>query len=153
MGHFMCTLWFLVYFQGALGVLVGGYCSSCGLANTFSSFSPSVLSLSPPSVSLWLVHICICIGQALVETLKGQSYQASVKKHFLASTIVTADWCSLPSPSLKPACSGVELPAHSFCHAHCWTMRFAVGATTCSPYYWIPRLFGGNQVPSPFLHN
>jgi hypothetical protein len=28
-------------------------------------------------------------------------------------------YCSLPSPSLKPACSGVELPAHSFCHAHC----------------------------------
>jgi hypothetical protein len=38
--------------------------------------------------------------------------------------------CSLPSPSLKPACSGVELPAHSFCHAHCWTVRFAVWSHT-----------------------
>jgi hypothetical protein len=27
--------------------------------------------------------------------------------------------CSLPSPSLKPACSGVEPPAHLLCHAHC----------------------------------
>uniref|UniRef100_A0A087WRI6 cAMP responsive element binding protein 1 n=1 Tax=Mus musculus TaxID=10090 RepID=A0A087WRI6_MOUSE len=28
--------------------------------------------------------------------------------------------------SLKPACSGVELPTQSFCHAHCWTCGFAV---------------------------
>jgi hypothetical protein len=30
--------------------------------------------------------------------------------------------CSLPSPSLKPACSGVELPTQSFCHAYCWNL-------------------------------
>ncbi|EDL03342.1 mCG1026215, partial [Mus musculus] len=62
--------------------------------------------------------------------------------------------CSLPSPSLKPACSGVELPAHSFCHAHCWNLPPCCSeAITCSPCYWTPRLFGGNRVPFPFLHN
>jgi hypothetical protein len=58
--------------------------------------------------------------------------------------------CSLPSPSLKPACSGVELPAHSFCHVNCWTMLLCcLEPHTCSPCYWTARLFGRNQVPSP----
>ena len=62
--------------------------------------------------------------------------------------------CSLPSPSLKPACSGVELPAQSFCHAHCWNLPLCCSELcTCSPCYWTPRPVGGNRVPSPFLFN
>ena len=58
--------------------------------------------------------------------------------------------CSLPSPSLKPACSGVELPAQSFCHAHCWNLPLCCSeAITWSPCYWTPRLFGGNWAPPP----
>lgn len=58
--------------------------------------------------------------------------------------------CSLSSPSLKPACSGVELPAQSFCHAHCWSLSLSCSeAITWSPCYWTLRLFGGNQVPFP----
>jgi hypothetical protein len=48
--------------------------------------------------------------------------------------------CSLPSPNLKPACSGVELPSQSFCHAHCWNLPLC---------YWTPRLFGRNWAPFP----
>ena len=55
---------------------------------------PSVLSLTPPSVSFcsvwWLATtICICIGQALAEALRRHPYQAPVSKYFLASAIVT----------------------------------------------------------------
>ena len=58
--------------------------------------------------------------------------------------------CSLPSPSLKPACSGVELPAQSFCHAYCWNLLLCCfEPITRSPCYWIPRLFGGNWAPPP----
>jgi hypothetical protein len=59
-------------------------------------------------------------------------------------------YCSLPSPSLKPACSGVELPAQLFCHSHCWNLPLCCSEPyTWSPCYWTPRLFGGNQVPPP----
>ena len=61
--------------------------------------------------------------------------------------------CSLPSPSLKPACSGVELPAHSFCHAHCWTLLFCCWCHHVLTLLLDPRLFGRNRVPFPFLHN
>ena len=58
--------------------------------------------------------------------------------------------CSLPSPSLKPACSGVELPAQSFCHAHCWNLPLCCSEPcTWSPCYWTPRLIGGNRAPFP----
>ena len=60
--------------------------------------------------------------------------------------------CSLPSPSLKPACSGVELPAQSFCHAYCWNLPLCCSEPcTWSPCYWTPRLIGGNWAPFPFL--
>jgi hypothetical protein len=62
--------------------------------------------------------------------------------------------CSLPTPSLEPAGSGVEFPAHSFCHAHCWTVPLCcLEPHTCSPCYWTPRPVGENRVPSPFLYN
>ena len=58
--------------------------------------------------------------------------------------------CSLPSPSLKPACSGVEVSAQSFCHAHCWNLPLCCSEPyTWSPCYWTPRLFGGNWAPPP----
>jgi hypothetical protein len=41
MGHYMCTLWLLVQFLGAPGVLGGCYCfSPDGTAKPLSSFSP-----------------------------------------------------------------------------------------------------------------
>jgi hypothetical protein len=53
-------------------------------------------------------------------------------------------------PSLKPACSGVELPAQSFCHAHCWKVLLCCSEPcTWSPCYWTPRLIGGNWAPFP----
>ena len=59
-------------------------------------------------------------------------------------------FCSLPSPSLKPACSGVELPAQSFCHAHCWNLPLCCSEPcTWSYCYWTPRLIGGNWAPFP----
>jgi hypothetical protein len=58
--------------------------------------------------------------------------------------------CSLPSPSLKPACSGVELPAHSFCHAHCWNLPLCCSEPhTCSPFYWIRDYSVGIGSPPP----
>jgi hypothetical protein len=53
--------------------------------------------------------------------------------------------CSLPSPSLKPACSGVELPAHSFCHAHCWNLQ----SHTRAPFYWTRDYSAGIGSPPP----
>jgi hypothetical protein len=55
---------------------------------------PSVFPLTPPLGSpcsvQWLASsTCICIGQALAEPLRGQLYQAPVRKHFLASAIVS----------------------------------------------------------------
>ena len=57
--------------------------------------APSVLLLtlplgSPGSVQWLAVSICICIGQVLAKPLRGQPYQISVGKHFLASAIVSA---------------------------------------------------------------
>jgi hypothetical protein len=62
--------------------------------------------------------------------------------------------CSLPSPSLKPACSGVELPAQSVCHAHCWNLPLCCSEPCMwSPCYWTPRLIGGNRAPFPCVQN
>jgi hypothetical protein len=67
---------------------------------------------------------------------------------FLDSTTQNVPSCSLPSPSLKPACSGVELPAHSFCHAHCWNLRSHTRAhlSTGSEIIW--RKSGPLPLPS-----
>jgi hypothetical protein len=56
--------------------------------------APSVLPLALPLESMglarWLaLSICICIGQALAEPLRGQPYQAPVSKCFLAPAIVS----------------------------------------------------------------
>ena len=56
--------------------------------------SPSVLSLTPPLGSpcsfQWLaVSINICIYQSRVQPLRRLLYQAPVRKHFLASVIVS----------------------------------------------------------------
>jgi hypothetical protein len=55
---------------------------------------PSVPSSTPPSGTpcsiQWLaasIHLCTC--QALAEPLRKQLYQASISKHFLASTITS----------------------------------------------------------------
>jgi hypothetical protein len=61
------------------------------------------------------------------------------------SVWISLPCCSLPSPSLKPACSGVELPAHSFCHAHCWNLR----NHTRAPFYWTRDYSAGIGSPPP----
>jgi hypothetical protein len=53
-GPSMCTLWSVIWSLGALGGLVGWYyCSSYGVTNPFSSFSPSPRSsIGVPVLSL-----------------------------------------------------------------------------------------------------
>jgi hypothetical protein len=59
--------------------------------------SPSALSVlpltlplrSPGSVQRLAVSICICIGQVMVEPLRGQPHQAPVSKRFLISAIMS----------------------------------------------------------------
>jgi hypothetical protein len=81
---------------------------------------------------------------------RGRSLISVIWKNNFSFCISWNDLCSLPSPSLKPACSGVELPAQSFCHAHCWNLLLCWSeAITWSPCYWTPRLFGGNWAPPP----
>jgi len=55
---------------GGGGGLAGWYCSSQGVANPFSSFSPSPNSSTGVSVlsPMLVVSIHVCIGQALTET-------------------------------------------------------------------------------------
>jgi hypothetical protein len=58
--------------------------------------------------------------------------------------------CNLYSPSLKPACSGVEFPAHSFCHTHCWNLPICCSEPhTCSPFYWTRDYSAGIRSPPP----
>ena len=72
--------------------LVGWYhCSSYGIANPFSFFgscpnSSTGVLCSAPCLT---VSICISIGQALAEPLRGQLYQALIRKCFLASVIMS----------------------------------------------------------------
>ena len=77
---------------------LGGGCSGWlillffhGVANPFSSFSPSLNSSTevPCSVKWLAASICLCICQALAELLRKHPYQAPISKHFLASTIVS----------------------------------------------------------------
>ena len=56
--------------------------------------TPSVLSLTHllgtcHSVQWLAVSICLCICKALARPLKRQPYQASISRHFLASTIMS----------------------------------------------------------------
>jgi len=60
--------------------------------------APSVFSLTPSlgflcSVQWLAMSICLCICQALEEPLRGQLYQASVSKHFLAIHNSIWVWC------------------------------------------------------------
>ena len=68
---------------------------------------PLTLPLKSPCSVRWLaVSICICIGQVLAESLRGQLYQASVSKHFLVSTIVLGFSVCRWDGSLVEAVSG-----------------------------------------------
>ena len=77
MGLTMCTLWLMVKSLGALGWggvwLVDIVVLSMGWQ---TPLAPSVLSLTPPlgslhSVQCLAVFICVCIGWALAEPLRG----------------------------------------------------------------------------------
>jgi hypothetical protein len=70
-----------------------------------------VLALTSPlgsmySVQCLAVYIHIYIGLALAEPLRGQLYQTSVRKHFLASVIVSGFGVSRWDGSLGGAVSG-----------------------------------------------
>ena len=59
--------------------------------------APSVLHITPPleslsSVQWFAASICICIGQALAETLRRQLYQAPASKKLLLSASVWVWW-------------------------------------------------------------
>jgi hypothetical protein len=77
---------------GSSGGLVGWCCSSYGVVNSFSSFSPfSNSSIGGPVLSPMVGcdhRLCTC--QAVAEPLRRQLYKAPVGTHFLASTIVSA---------------------------------------------------------------
>jgi len=73
----------------SLGALIGWYCGSYGVANPFSSFSPSSSMRTLFSVQWLAASIPFCICQALTELLRRQLYQAPVSMHFLASTILS----------------------------------------------------------------
>jgi hypothetical protein len=94
MGPFLCTLWLVVQSLGVLGSLAGWHCySSMGLQ---TPSAPSISSPTPPSGTQssvqWLAaSVSLCICQALTESLRRQSYQAPVSRHFPASTIVQDD--------------------------------------------------------------
>jgi len=60
----------------------------CKPLQLFCPFSNS--SIRNPVLVQWLVvSPCICIGQALAESLRRQLYQAPVSIYFLASAIVS----------------------------------------------------------------
>jgi len=69
MGPSIYTHWLVVSSLGALDCLIGWYCcSSCRIANTFSSFSPSPNSSLGVCLVRWLAQcIYIWIGQALAQ--------------------------------------------------------------------------------------
>jgi hypothetical protein len=69
--------------------LVNGVVLPMGLQSPLApSVLPLALPLGSPGSVRWLpMSICICIGQALVEPLREQLYQAPISKGFLVSTI------------------------------------------------------------------
>ena len=73
--------------------------------------APSVLALTPPLVSLYLVQclagcIHICIGQILAKPLREQLFQTPVSKLFLALVIVSEFGVCRLDGSLGRAVSG-----------------------------------------------
>jgi hypothetical protein len=87
MGPSMCILWLVVQYLGVPG---GGVWLVDTVAPSMGLQPPS--SMDPPSRILrsvqWLAaSICLCIFQALAESLRRQLYHASISKHFLAPTI------------------------------------------------------------------
>jgi hypothetical protein len=92
---------------------------------------PSVFFLTPPLGSLcsvqWLTtSICLCICQALAEPLRRQQYQASVIKHFLASTIVSAVGVCRWGGYLGGAVSGLSLSSYSTICLHISSLEYFV---------------------------
>jgi hypothetical protein len=84
LGPSMCILWLVVQSSGTLGAC--WHC--CSLRGVQTPSAPSVPSKTPPCSVQWLAPIfLLCICQALAEPLRRQPYQASISKHFLASTI------------------------------------------------------------------
>jgi hypothetical protein len=69
-------------------------------------FLLQLLHLGPPSSVQWLAaSICLCICQILAEPLRRQSHQASISKHFPASTIAPGFggciWAGSPSGAVS----------------------------------------------------
>jgi hypothetical protein len=94
---------------------------------------PSVLPLTPPlgspcSVQWLAVSICICICQALAESLRRQLYQVPVSKHFLASAIVTGFTGSL-SPLLGISANVIAFLVYGTFY---WLPLFPI------PHYYTP---------------
>ena len=78
----------------------------------------------------------------------------SYSKSYTISHFTEVPLCSLPSPSLKPACSGVELPAQSFCHAHCWNLpALLFGAIHVVTLLLDSEIIWRESGPLPLLHN
>jgi hypothetical protein len=138
--------------------------------NTLTSLSHLSLSLSPLSLSLSLsplslslsLSLCVCVCVCVCICTRIREYFQRSERNFMGSDLsfhlnlgfwgwtqvinkTPLPTCSLPSPSLKPACSGVELPAHSFCHAHCWNLR----SHTRAPFYWTRDYSAGIGSPPP----
>jgi hypothetical protein len=103
---------------------------------SFFCDNSSLCQIDPQTqpVQFWCEFL---LGFSTLATLVQQDHQEMAEK--------TARPCSLPSPSLKPACSGVELPAHSFCHAHCWKLQ----SHTRAPFYWTRDYLVGIGSPLP----
>ena len=139
--------------SGLLPVL-GAHQGLCGTGLVIISGS-----LSSENIRLLIIHMFI--GQntkhrhslaPLCHLLTHMSFAMLLGKGFLFLFLldIFLIYCSLPSSSLKPACSGVELPAQSFCHAHFWNLPLCCSEPcTWSPCYWTPRLIGGNRAPPP----
>ena len=75
-------------------------------------------------------------------------------------TGVIGSCCSLPSPSLKPACqgstvcSGMELPSQSFCRAHSWSLLLCcIGAIHMVTLPLDPKIIWQELGPLPLPHN
>jgi hypothetical protein len=85
---------------------------SYGVANPFSSFSPfSSPPLGTPCSVQWLAaSICLCICQALADTLRRQLYLDPVSKYFLASAIVSGFGVCIWDGFLGGAVSGCPYP-------------------------------------------
>ena len=97
---------------------------------------PSVLPLTPPLESLcsvqWLIaSIHICIGQALADPLRRHPYQAPVRKHFVASAIVSGfgvcRWDGAISRWAFPSVCSTLCPYISFRQEQFWVKIFEMG--------------------------